>query len=651
MSGIFGHIHWRGMAQEKLVRHMVQRVPHRGPDGYSVHAEPVCVIGSGRLAIIDLAAQPGVVYNEDGRVCIVFNGEIYNYRALRDELERAGHEFITRTDTEVIVHGYEEWGERVLDRLRGMFAFAIWDARASALFLARDRLGEKPLYYIRRENGEFLFASETKALFEHPDIRPAVNMDALPAYLTLGYVPPPMTMFAGISKLAPGEYARLTPQGLTVARYWTPQMNTETSISYEEAVRDVRKAVIDAVETRLVSDVPVGAFLSGGVDSTAVVAIMQRAMGQRLHTFTVGFDFPLGSVGDVKFNVDDQYAKKASDHIGTIHHRIVIQDAFVGDLLPHLIYQMDEPIAQHSIIQTSYVAALARHTGIPVLLSGDAGDELFLGYNHYQNDQMLGRFLVLPALLREKVLVPLMERVSRWRELARKAKQGEPAARYLESMRVFSQAEAQSLLIDPSLSASARNAVRQMLVPFLSAPQTPNFEDRIAYASLRLWIPEDSNMRVDKMSMLMSIESRAPLEDHHLVDLAMRLPSRYKLRGGNFKAVFKDAMKDFVPQSILDRPKWGFIPPTSDWLRTVFLPLVETYLSPEYVAAAGMVNPELVTRWVNEHMSKTGYHLKPLWSLLTLHIWHALYIDGSLSIPHPVTAADIVSQARIVDAS
>jgi len=649
MCGIFGHIHWQGSAQESLVRRMAQRVAHRGPDGYSLHTEPICVIGAGRLAIIDLAAPPGVVYNEDGRVCIVFNGEIYNYRALRDELERVGHQFSTRTDTEVIVHGYEEWGERVLDRLRGMFAFAIWDARAKSVFLARDRLGEKPLYYIQRENGEFLFASETKALFEHPEIRPAVNTEALPAYLTLGYVPPPMTMFAGIRKLAPGEYARLTPHGLTVARYWTPQMNTETSLNYDEAVRDVRKAVIDAVETRLVSDVPVGAFLSGGVDSTAVVAIMQRAMGQRLHTFTVGFDFAPGSVGDVKFNVDDQYAKKASDYIGTIHHRIVIQDEFVGDLLPHLIYQMDEPIAQHSIIQTLYVSALARHTGIPVLLSGDAGDELFLGYSHYQNDQMLGRFLALPALLRERVLIPLMERVGRWREFARKGKQSDPAARYLEWMRVFTQAEARSLLTDPTQSANAVEAMRQTLMPFLNAPQTSDFEDRIAYASLRLWIPEDSNMRVDKMSMLMSIEARAPLEDHRLVDLAMRLPSRYKLRGGTFKAVFKDAMKDFVPQSILDRPKWGFIPPTSDWLRTVFLPLVETYLSPEYVASAGMVNPELVTRWVNEHMSKTGYHLKPLWSLLTLHLWHALYIDGSLTIPQKLIPADVVAQARIVE--
>jgi asparagine synthase (glutamine-hydrolysing) len=321
----------------------------------------------------------------------------------------------------------------------------------------------------------------------------------------------------------------------------------------------------------------------------------------------------------------------------------------VGDLLPHLIYQMDEPIAQHSVIQTMYVSALARHTGIPVLLSGDAGDELFLGYNHYQADQALGRFLALPRLLRQRVLIPFMERFSRWRELARKARQDEPAARYLEWMRVFTQAEAQSLLCDSKQSALAPDIMRQMLLPFLTAPHTSDFADRIAYTSLRLWIPEDSNMRVDKMSMLMSIEARAPLEDHRLVDLALRLPSRYKLRGGTFKAVFKDAMKDFIPQRILDRPKWGFIPPTSDWLRTVFLPLVETYLSPDYVRAAGLVEPELVSRWVTEHMAKTGYHLKPLWSLLTLHLWHAMYIDGSLSVPARLTPADVVAQAQIVE--
>jgi asparagine synthase (glutamine-hydrolysing) len=647
MCGIFGQLNWHG-ADVALIERMAQRVAHRGPDGYSVHQGGALAFGAGRLAIIDLAAPPGIVYNEDRRISIAFNGEIYNYRPIRAELEQAGHRFYTQTDTEVIVHGYEQWGEGIIEKLRGMFGFAIWDANTETLLIARDRLGEKPLYYMQRENGELLFSSETKALFEHPDVRPVVNTDALAYYLTLGYTPPPMTMFAGIRKLAAGEYLRATRQGVEIQRYWQPEMHTrQMDLNYDEAVKTVRRAVFDAVESRMISDVPIGALLSGGVDSTAVVAIMQRAVTQPLKTFTVGFDFEAGSVGDQKFNVDMHYAEQAAQHIGTDHHRITIKDESLADLLPHLIYHMDEPVAQHSIIQTVYVAALARHTGVPVLLSGDAGDELFLGYGHYQADRLLERFLTLPALLRDNALLPVMARIGRYKDLARKARAADPTTRYLEWMRVFTQDEASALITDPQRAACVQTSLASVLAPLLAAPDTAYFADRIAFASLSLWVPEDSNMRVDKMSMAMSIESRAPLEDHLLAELALTLPLEYKLRGGTFKKVFKDAVRDLVPQAILDRPKWGFIPPTSDWLRTVLRPLVDRYLSREYVTAAGMVNPDIVVRLMDEHMSKRGYHLKPLWSLLTLHLWHAIYIEGSLKIGTPLTPADVVAQAKI----
>jgi asparagine synthase (glutamine-hydrolysing) len=384
------------------------------------------------------------------------------------------------------------------------------------------------------------------------------------------------------------------------------------------------------------------------VDSTAVVALMQRATGTRLHTFTVGFDFAPGSPGDTKFNVDAHYAARAARHLGTQHHRITILDAPVAELLPHLIYQMDEPIAQHSIIQSAYVAALARQRGVPVLLSGDAGDELFLGYGHYQSDQVLARFLRLPGWLRSRLLLPLLRR-SRYADLAHKAEDLTPAGRYLAWMRQFSPAEAAALLADPAQAAGVGPALAARLGPLLAQPTTRHFADRIAFASLNLWIPEDSNMRVDKMSMLMSIEARAPLEDHRLVALALALPLAYKLRGGTFKKVFKDAVAHVVPPDILQRPKWGFIPPTSDWLRTTLRPLVTRYLSREYVAAAGLVQPEAVAQRVEEHLSKRGYHLKPLWSLLTLHLWHALYIDGSLALPGRLTPADVVARARVED--
>lgn len=647
MCGIFGQYHPAG-ADPDLIHRMARKVAHRGPDGYSVHHDSVLAFGAGRLAIIDLAAPPGVVFNEDRTVSIVFNGEIYNYRPLRAELEKAGHRFYTRTDTEVIVHGYEQWGRTVIEKLRGMFAIGLWDSRQKMLLLARDRMGEKPLYYLRHESGEFLFASEIKAFFEHPALRPAVNPDALAYYLTLGYVPPPLTMFAGMYKLAAGEMLLLNEQGAQISRYWQPVMHTrQTNLSYAEAVRAVRQAVTDAVESRLIADVPVGAFLSGGVDSTATVALMQRAVKEPLRTFTVGFDFPPGSPGDAKFNVDARYAQKAARHIGTEHRRITILDEHVPEILPHLIYHLDEPIAQHSIVQTAYVAALARHSGVPVLLSGDAGDELFLGYGHYQHDRLLERFLALPAFLRDNLLLPLMERSGRFEDMAHKARNTSAAARYLEWMRHFSMAGAAALLIDESRAACVQTTLAGLLNPLLAEPDTAYFADRIAYASLRLWIPEDSNMRVDKMSMLMSIEARAPLEDHHLADLALAIPLPYKLRGGTFKKVFKDAVQDLMPREILQRPKWGFIPPTSDWLRTTLRPLVETYLSRDYIAAAGLVQPDIVTGMVKEHLTKRGYHLKPLWSLLTLHLWHALYIDGKLSLNTTLTPAEVVARARI----
>ncbi len=645
MCGIFGQLHPEH-SDPALIHRMAQCLAHRGPDGYSVHHAEKLAFGAGRLAIIDLAAPPGVVFNEDRRVSIVFNGEIYNYRSLRPELEAAGHQFYTKTDTECIVHGYEQWGVGILDKLRGMFAFALWDGET--LFLARDRNGEKPLYYLQRENGEFLFSSEMKAFFQHPEIRPQVNPDALAYYLTLGYVPPPLTMFAGIQKLAAGEYLRVTKHGIQKNRYWQPVMSThQTNLSYAEAVKTVRESVINAVESRLISDVPVGALLSGGVDSSAVVAIMQKAVAQPLHTFTVGFDFPAGSPGDAKFNVDAHYAAQAAQHIGTQHHRITIKDAHIADILPHLIYQMDEPLAQHSIVQTAYVAALARHTGIPVLLSGDAGDELFLGYPHYRADRMLERFLSLPHLLRENVLLPLMSRIPRFAEMARKAQFSSPAARYLEWMRVFSTDTASQFMRDADRANCVQTTLDALLNPLLAEPNTSHFADRIAFTSLKLWIPEDSNMRVDKMSMLMSIEARAPLEDHFLTELALTLPLAYKLRGNTFKAVFKDAIREFVPPDILTRPKWGFIPPTSDWLRTQLRPLVETYLSREYVSAAGLCQPEAVAKMVDDHHHKRAYHLHSIWALLTLHLWHALYIDGSLVLQDKLTPADMVGMAVV----
>lgn len=640
MCGIFGQYNPLG-ADRALIERMALRLAHRGPDGYGTyHNGAALAFGAGRLAIIDLAAGVQPIFNENRNVAVVFNGEIYNYKTLRAELERAGHVFATHTDTEVIVHGYEQWGIAVLEHLRGMFGLGIWDEAQQQLLVARDRLGEKPVYYAALDGGEFLFASEAKALFEHIGLRAAVNREVLPAYLLLGYVPPPHTLFAGIEKLAPGEYLIANRDGIRKALYWQPVMDASGAPDYADAVEQVRAALLETVEMQMMSDVPIGAFLSGGVDSTGIVALMQRLSSQPVQTFTVGFDAPPGSPADLKFNVDRRYAAAAAKALGTEHHEIMLRaDDSLRALLPHLVYSMDEPVSMPTIVQTAYVAALARLNGVPVLLSGEAGDELFLGYNHYRMDQQLGRYLSIPPLLRQGVITPLLERLpsERARKLAHKSRQTDPAARYLEWLRRMEPARTGDLLAQDVSGEPLAQGLRRVL----AEPRSPHFADRIAYADLRVALAENMNMRVDKMSMAMSVESRAPLQDYKLVELALRLPLSYKLRRGDFKTIFKDALGTSIPEDILKRPKWGFNPPASDWMRTILRPLVEQTLTKERVAEAGVFRPEAVAGLIQAHIVERKYEMWPLWTALVFHLWHGLYIDGSLTLDHTLSAQDL----------
>jgi asparagine synthase (glutamine-hydrolysing) len=647
MCGIFGQLNPRGTSPA-LIERMARNQAHRGPDGYGTYtsADGQLAFGAGRLAIIDLNAGVMPIFNEDRTVAVVYNGEIYNHVALRRELEAAGHVFRTQTDTEVIVHGYEQWGTDVISRLRGMFAVGIWDEPNGRLLLARDRTGEKPLYYAPLPNGELVFASEIKALLLHPDITPAVNPDAVPHFMAVGYTPPPMTMFAGIYKLAPGKLAEVTPNGITVRYYWKPTCQPTADLSYDAAVRAVRDALTEAVEMRLMSDVPIGAFLSGGVDSTAVVALMAQALGRPVETFTVGFDFSADERNDAKFNVDRRYGKQAAEMLGTNHHEITVQmGTTLADVFPQLVVAMDEPIAQHAVVQTAYVSALARQHGVPVLLTGDAADELFLGYPHYRADRKLNQYLRVPRLLRTGVFDPLLRRTGRDSlvKLADKSTHDEGwARRYLAWMRVNGVDNLTQLMQDKTLAQHGADNVYSPICALLNMPQTPHFADRIAYTSFRRWVAEDSNMRVDKMSMLMSVEARAPFQDHELVNLAFSLPMPYKLRDGDFKRVLKDAVRGLVPEDVLTRPKWGFAPPSSDWLRGALAPLVEQYLNAEHVNAVGWFDGKTVAELVAAHHEKRGYHLWTLYPLLVFHIWHAAYIEGTLTFDAPLNAGTLV---------
>ncbi len=647
MCGIFGHLRPDG-ADADLIEHMARRLAHRGPDGYGTAQLGALALGATRLSIIDLAAGVQPIFSENRRVAVVFNGEIYNHKALRADLEQDGHHFATQTDTEVIVHGYEAWGDGVLDRLRGMFALGIWDEANERLLLARDRTGEKPLYYASLSDGELVFASEIKALFAHPGLTPKVNHAALPHFLILGYVPPPETMFAGIFKLAPGEKLIAERGRLDKTLYWQARISALDPPPYAEAVKQVRAAVMEAVEIEMMSDVPIGAFLSGGIDSTIVVALMQRLSRQPVQTFTVGFDMPPGSKNDQKFNVDARYAALVAERFKTHHHTITIrQDEHLAALLPHLVYAMDEPISIPTMIQTAYVSALARRSGVPVMLGGDAGDELFLGYSHYRMDRLLERYRSIPTLVRANILTPFLEhlpsaRFDNLRKLAQKSRLTDPADRYLTWTRII---DGERL---PELLAGANGgleSVRAVLRPMLAMPQARHFAQRAAYLELRLPMAENINMRVDKMSMAMSVESRSPLQDYRLVELALRLPLEYKLRRGDFKTVLKDAFADLIPAEVLARPKWGFTPPASDWLRTGLRPLVETVLAPERVAAVGVFRPDTLSRLTHAHIVERKYELWSIWSALIFHLWYALYIDRSLTLDHTLSPDDLVSAA------
>jgi asparagine synthase (glutamine-hydrolysing) len=642
MCGIFGHYAPAG-ADPALVERMARALAHRGPDGWGMAHEGAFAFGAGRLAIIDLSAPAGVLFNEDRRIAVAFNGEIYNYKTLHAELERRGHHFVTRTDTEVIVHGYEEWGVDVLTRLRGMFAICLYDAGKARYLLARDRAGEKPLYYARVNGDEWIFASEAKALFEHPRLKAAVNHEALPHFLSVGYVPPPLTLFAGVNKLAPAEYM-LIEQGNTCRDfYWQPHIDTHNAPPYEVAVQQVRAKLTECVEMQMMSDVPIGTFLSGGVDSTAVAALMQRASRQPINTFTVGFDMPAGSSDDHKFNVDARYAALAARDIGSHHHEIRLRaDDSLPALLPRLVYMMDEPAQMATFVQSVYVAGLARSKGVPVLLNGEAGDELFMGYNYYRGDLQLTRYLALPALLRENILNPLLEKASeRTRKLVHKSRQQDPALRYLEWARILRFEELAPMLADQPLAANASATVTADLRPLLANSGGDSFTERLASANLRRVVAENFNMRVDKMSMAMSIETRAPYEDHEMIELAFRMPLHYKLRGGHLKRILKDAVRPFVPAAVLKRPKWGFNPPQSKWLRTCLRDLVYQTLSRERIEAVGIFKADIVARLLHCHIVEGKYEMMSVWSLLVFHLWHALYIERSLTFDRPLTHQDI----------
>ena len=607
---------------------MAQTVRHRGPDGVNAWLSPSgrCALGHTRLSVIDLELGDQPMANEDGSVQVVFNGEIYNHRALRTELERAGHRFRTESDTEVLAHGYEQWGINVVERLEGMFAFGIWDEQATRLIVARDRAGKKPLFVSRRGD-TFVFGSEMKALLAHPRFEAAVDEEAIPLYLSYGYVPGSRTVYKDVRKFPPATVATLDGDGRwREKRYWEATFRPEP-IRADVAVAQVRVLLENAVSRRLESDVPLGAFLSGGLDSTVVVGLMSRMSDQPVRTFSIGFE------GQPSFD-ETRFAREASEAFGTCHTEFRIGPQSI-DLVDRLVDHYDEPFGDSSGIPTYIVSKMAREH-VTVALTGDGGDELFAGYLRFQGARLAEALPDWGARF-GGIAARAIPHHADFRSPQRRARRFLLAASASPEERLLTWVGYLGHALEDVLPASIQSPGREIVLESLTAAFAR--ADHSASTSLSralsvnwdTYLPEDLMVKADRCSMAHALELRSPFLDTELVQYAARLPDRLKVRGRTLKWVLKEAVRDLVPGSIRSRAKMGFGMPLAEWLRGPWRPLLEERILVSGALISEWVRPELVQSMARDHLSGRADFAHPLWALLTLDAWmrrHRSASDG-----------------------
>lgn len=626
MCGIAGYV---GAGPADLLPAMLRVLKHRGPDDSRIHEEPGAGLGTARLAIIDLTGGQQPMANEDGSLWITFNGEIYNHRELHPSLEAAGHRFRSRSDTEVILHLCEQEGARGVERLRGMFAFAVWDVRRRSLLLARDRLGKKPLYYWHR-GSFFLFASELKALLCHPAVSRTVDWEALHHYIAFGYTPGARSIFADIRKLPPAHTATLRDGALTLHRFWAlPEGEgpTPDRASVRDLAARVRHEVREAVRLRLESDVPLGVFLSGGIDSSTVVASMREVTSQRIATYSVGFGKAAASYDELP------YARLVARRFETDHHEEILEPR-VADLLPAIIHHFDEPFADSSAIPT-FVVAQATAQSVKVALSGIGGDETFAGYPRYLGARLsevarrLPRQLTtVPGAVLSRV-VPESDESPNWGDWVRRFVTGAHRAlpeRYVGWTRFFDEREL-GALATPALREHWDADVEVVHRSAFAARGHRDALDGVFRIDLQTYLPDDLLVMADRMSMAHSLELRAPFCDHRVIEESLRIPPALKLRGFRLKWLLRMAFADVLPREVLARRKQGFMIPLGRWLRTDLRDVLEDCLAPERVRARGLFVPATVATLKAEHMAGARSHADRLWTLMVAELWMRQYLD------------------------
>jgi len=650
MCGICGEINFntKGVKVE-TIQQMNKVLTHRGPDDegmvflqddkfYEVK-KPLPTglkengfevgLGHRRLSIIDLSSaahQP--MCNENGSVWIVYNGEIYNFHDLRKELIDKGHLFKSNSDTEVILHAYEEWGVECLNYFRGMFAFAIWDSNLRRLFLARDRLGKKPLVYFHQKS-HFAFASEIKALLQVPGIKREVNAYAIHHYLTYQYIPSPGTIFQGIQKLPPAHYLLYDRKGnIKIERYWRLHFNSnaQTGIDPQEVNDRIRKELEESVRLRLISDVPLGAFLSGGVDSSIIVGIMARLSRKPVKTFSIGFE-------EMEFD-EISYARMVSKHFSTEHHEFIVKPNAI-EILPKLVWHYNEPFADSSAIPTYYVANMTKDY-VKVVLTGDAGDENFAGYPRYLRSKWVALFTKIPERARKdlaswflKMFSSLHVREDRLNRLADfiNTLSFDQAKNYFEQIKIFNKKEKEDVYTEEFTKDSEGWDPLGFLLDKYDEGDGNNLLDRLLYLDIHTYLPEDLLVKTDIATMANSLEARIPFLDHLFMEFAAGIPSHLKLRGFTTKLILKEAFSDLVPEAILKRKKMGFGVPISRWFRNELKDYIYEILLDRKTLNRGYFKREGIERLLNDHIASRYDHSARIWALLFLETWFRVFMD------------------------
>jgi len=613
-----------------LVQKMCGVLTHRGPDQQGRYLNGNVGLGILRLSIIDLVSGDQPIHSEDRSRWIVFNGEIYNYQEISEFLRSKGHSFYTRSDTEVILHAYEEFGEACVQKLNGMFAFAIWDGENQRMFLARDRLGIKPLFYHLTPD-KLLFGSEIKAILADPTVKREVDHRSLHSYLSLNYMPAPQTMFRGIHQLLPGHSLTCTRGQVSVKPYWDLRYSVQPGREDRFYMEGFEERLTESIRRRLISDVPLGAFLSGGLDSSSIVAIMSRLSDRPVKTFSIGFE-------DKSYN-ELPYARMVSQVFRTEHHELVVKPDMVA-LLPKLVWHAEEPTADSSAVPVYYVSKLAREH-VKVVLSGDGADELCAGYETYMANRLARAYRKLPPLIRKQCLFPLIMHLPvstkkySFEFKAKRFLQGvelSPEEAHFSWRLIFTEAEKRDLYTDQLREELEKESTFRLCGDYFLKAAYAGRLNQALYVDTRFYLPNDMLVKVDRMSMANSLEARVPFLDHELVEFAATLPDHLKLRGiTGRKHVLRRVMQPHLPAKIVNRRKGGFNIPVADWITNDLREFVQDTLTTRVIREAGWFNPDTVQRILHDHFRKARDNGHKIWGLVVLFLWWNLFVRSQHS--------------------